>query len=106
MRRVVRESSAQCRRTRLPEVTRVMGLEELAALTGTDPVLAHPGGDRPGPAHTVVAVGPEGGWDDDERQRWGAGIGLGPTVLRSETAAVAVGTVLCALRSGVISPFA
>jgi 16S rRNA (uracil1498-N3)-methyltransferase len=106
MRRVVRESSAQCRRTRLPEVSPVMGLEELAALAGTDPVLAHPGGARPGPGHTVVAVGPEGGWDDDERQRWGAGIGLGPTVLRSETAAVAVGTVLCALRSGVISPFA
>ncbi len=106
MRRVVKESSAQCRRTRLPEVTAVMGLEELAGLTGTDPVLAHPGGVHPGPVHTVVAVGPEGGWDDDERRRWGTAIGLGPTVLRSETAAVAVGTVLCALRSGVVGPLA
>jgi 16S rRNA (uracil1498-N3)-methyltransferase len=106
MRRAVREASAQSRRTRLPEVTPVMGLEELAVLEGTDPVLAHPGGGRPGLAHTVVAVGPEGGWDDEERERWGAGIGLGPTVLRSETAALAVGSVLAALRSGLVGPLA
>ena len=42
----------------------------------------------------IVWVGPEGGWSDDERRR-AAGAGakptkLGPTVLRTETAAVAV----------------
>ncbi len=106
LRRVARESSAQCRRTRLPEVTGVMELAELAELAGTPPCLAQPGGGRPTLADTVVAIGPEGGWDDDERSRWGEGMGLGPTVLRSETAAVAAGTVLCALRGGLVGPLA
>jgi 16S rRNA U1498 N3-methylase RsmE len=54
----------------------------------------------------VVAVGPEGGWDDDELERFRLGLGLGPTVLRAETAAVAAGAVLCGLRSGVVAPLA
>jgi 16S rRNA (uracil1498-N3)-methyltransferase len=83
-----------------------MELAELAELAGTPPCLAQPGGGRPTLADTVVAIGPEGGWDDDERSRWGEGMGLGPTVLRSETAAVAAGTVLCALRGGLVGPLA
>ena len=106
LRRVAREASAQCRRPHLPEVTGVMDLEELAALVGTEPCLAQPGGGPPSLDRAVVAVGPEGGWDDDEKARWGPGIGLGPTVLRSETAAVAAGTLLCALRGGVGGPLA
>jgi RsmE family RNA methyltransferase len=54
----------------------------------------------------VIAVGPEGGWDDREVGRWGVGVGLGPTVLRAETAAVTAGALLCALRSGVVGPLA
>ncbi len=49
-------------------------------------------------------MGPEGGWSDDEL---GAGlptVGLGPNVLRTETAAVAAGTLLVALRSGLLAP--
>jgi 16S rRNA U1498 N3-methylase RsmE len=53
-----------------------------------------------------VAIGPEGGWDPEELDLFGPGVGLGPTVLRAETAAVAVGTLLCALRGGVIAPLA
>jgi 16S rRNA (uracil1498-N3)-methyltransferase len=106
LRRVAREASAQCRRTRLPEVTGVMGLEELAVFLGAEPCLAQPGGGPPGLDRAVVAVGPEGGWDDEELARWGPGVGLGPTVLRSETAAVAAGTLLCALRGGVVGPLA
>jgi 16S rRNA (uracil1498-N3)-methyltransferase len=103
--RVAREAAAQCRRTWLPEVDEVTTLVGLASATGVDPVLARPGGAPPTLFRTV-AVGPEGGWDPDEMTRFGEGIGLGPTVLRSETAAVALGTLLCGLRSGVILPLA
>ena len=42
--------------------------------------------------------------DPAEEARFGPGVGLGPTVLRAETAAVAAGTLLCGLRSGLIGP--
>ncbi len=109
LRRVTREASAQCRRPWLPEVTRVMSLDELAALVGPSglvPDLAQPGGGRPSLDRPVVAIGPEGGWDDAELAAHRAGIGLGPTVLRAETAAVAAATVLCALRNGVVGTLA
>lgn len=42
------------------------------------------------PAPTVLAVGPEGGWSDAERDAWRAlgacGVTLGPRTLRTETA--------------------
>ena len=104
--RVAREAAAQCRRTWLPEVGAVTTLDGLASVSGSLPRLARPGGAAPSLDHPIVAVGPEGGWDPDELDRFGEGVGLGPTVLRAETAAVAVGTLLCALRGGVISPLA
>ena len=61
-----------------------------------------PAGTPPSLARPVVAVGPEGGWDDDELALADGTVGLGPTVLRAETAAVAAGTILCALRSGLV----
>ena len=48
-------------------------------------------------ACSMLLVGPEGGWTSHElgsRQ----GVGLGPTILRSETAAIAAGVLLTALR--------
>jgi 16S rRNA (uracil1498-N3)-methyltransferase len=104
--RVAREAAAQCRRTWLPEVGPVATLAGLASVTGSAPRLACPGGAAPTLEHPVVAVGPEGGWDPDELALFGEGVGLGPTVLRAETAAVAVGNLLCALRGGVIAPLA
>ncbi len=73
---------------------------------GRIPSWPRPGGAPPGLDRPVVAVGPEGGWDDEERARFPGGVGLGPTVLRAETAAVAAGTLLCALRSGLVGPLA
>ncbi len=102
LRRVGQEAAAQCRRARLPEVAPVSRLSDLAALCGAPPVLAVPGGAWPTLAHPVLAVGPEGGWDDAERSASGATVGLGPTVLRAETAAVAAGTILCGIRSGLV----
>jgi 16S rRNA (uracil1498-N3)-methyltransferase len=106
LRKVAREASAQCRRTWLPEVTEVTDLEGVAARAGAPPRLARMGGGHPGLTPPVIAVGPEGGWDDEEIARWGEGVGLGPTVLRAETAAVAAGAMLCALRGGVVGPLA
>ncbi len=102
LRRVAREASAQSRRAWLPAVDEVSTVEELAPRTGHAPYLAHPGGGPPSLSHPVVAVGPEGGWEGDELARSAGTVGLGPTVLRSETAAVAVGAILCALRSRVV----
>ncbi|HEX4244244.1 MAG TPA: RsmE family RNA methyltransferase [Acidimicrobiales bacterium] len=105
LRRVAREAAGQSRRAWLPEVVEVSSLPALAAVTGTAPALASPGGFPPDLGRPVVAVGPEGGWDASEL---GAGfdtVGLGSTILRAETAAVAVGTLLCALRQHLIAPF-
>jgi 16S rRNA (uracil1498-N3)-methyltransferase len=104
--RVAREAAAQCRRPWLPEVNEVTSLGGLALMAGGPPELAQPGGSHVSLARPVVAVGPEGGWDADELDRFGAGVGLGPTVLRAETAAVTVGTLLCALRSGAVRSLA
>jgi 16S rRNA (uracil1498-N3)-methyltransferase len=102
--RVAREASAQCRRTRLPEIGPVLSLGELAGLAGGRPALAHPGGVPPSLDHPVIAIGPEGGWDEEELAGDLPTIGLGPTVLRAETAAIAAGTLLCGLRSVLIAP--
>lgn len=109
LRMVAREASAQCRRTRLPVVTQVSSLEALAAMgaaDGTAPSLAHPGGTRPTLARPVIAVGPEGGWDEAELAGADSVVGLGSTVLRAETAAVVAGAVLAGLRSGLVGSLA
>jgi 16S rRNA (uracil1498-N3)-methyltransferase len=49
---------------------------------------------------TVVAIGPEGGWSEPERAALPRSSGLGPLVLRAETAAITAGAVLGAIRSG------
>jgi 16S rRNA (uracil1498-N3)-methyltransferase len=106
LRRVAVEAAGQCRRPRLPEILPVSTIGDLADLTGVAPALAHPGGGRPTLGHRVVAIGPEGGWDDSELGGGGSTVGLGPTVLRAETAAVVAGALLCALRATLIAPLA
>ncbi len=106
LRRVAREAAAQSRRVWLPEVTDVCRLDGVATVAGAVPALADPGGSAPGLDRPVVAVGPEGGWDDEERRAAGPTVGLGPTVLRSETAALVAGSLLCALRCSLVQPLA
>lgn len=79
----------------------------LVAVPGTAPLpvaLAgakeHGAGDLP-PEEVAVAVGPEGGWTEDEvallvAEGWRA-VGLGPTVLRTEHAGPVAVAVLAAL---------
>ena len=106
LRRVAREAAAQCRRPWLPQVDDPTTLEALETHAEPAPVLAHPGGGPPSLDHPVVAVGPEGGWTDEELEGSGGTVGLGPTVLRAETAAVVAGTILCGIRNGLIGTLA
>lgn len=102
LRRIAHQAAMQSRRTWLPEVDDLRSFAEAAAVPGA--VLADPGGEPPSLDRPVVLVGPEGGWAEDEAAVGLPAVGLGPTVLRSETAAVAAGTLLCALRAGVLGP--
>jgi 16S rRNA (uracil1498-N3)-methyltransferase len=102
LRRVAREAAMQARRAFLPVVEPVQSVAEVAARPGA--VLADVGGDAPSLSHPVVLIGPEGGWSKSERDQCPAFLGLGPTVLRVETASVAAGTLLAALRSGAVRP--
>ena len=75
------------------------------AAAGADLALADIGGGPLALATPTVLVGPEGGWTDEER----AGrtlVGLAGPVLRAETAAVAAGVLLGALRAGLVAPAA
>ena len=92
----------QSRRAWLPEVTDVTELADVASLPGA--ALAEPGGAPPSLDRPVVLVGPEGGWAPEEVGLGLPTVDLGPTVLRAETAAVAVAAVLGALRRGHVVP--
>ncbi|MBK9169783.1 MAG: 16S rRNA (uracil(1498)-N(3))-methyltransferase [Bryobacterales bacterium] len=100
-RKIARESSQQARRLAPPEIREPVdwhgvstGAELLLCLdeAAEAPLLsALPVERRPG-AEVMLAVGPEGGWTDRERDRWQAlgfkAVSLGGTILRAETAAV------------------
>jgi 16S rRNA (uracil1498-N3)-methyltransferase len=97
--RIARESAMQARIVYLPEVAQVV---EAASLTGEGVALAEPGGGPPSLATPTILVGPEGGWSESELS-WGLPkVGLGDTILRIETAAVAAGNLLTSLRAGVV----
>lgn len=102
LRRVAREAAVQSRRTWLPVIDDIATFDAVAAEPGA--ALAHPGGRPPSLDQTVLLVGPEGGWDARELGCGVPRIGLGTQILRTETAAVVAGTLLCALRSGTVRP--
>lgn len=98
LRRVAREAAMQSRRTWLPDVADITSFDAVAGRPGA--LLAERDGRAPAAGDALVLVGPEGGWDEDERARGLPTVGLGPTVLRADTAAIAVGVLLTALRPG------
>ncbi|MBA2608040.1 MAG: 16S rRNA (uracil(1498)-N(3))-methyltransferase [Actinobacteria bacterium] len=95
-RAVARAAAMQSRRAWLPIVDDVTSLIELTPAFA----LAHPDGGVLSLATPAVAIGPEGGWADGELASAVALVDLGPTTLRAETAALAVGARLTALRTG------
>jgi 16S rRNA (uracil1498-N3)-methyltransferase len=97
LRRVAAAAVEQCHRSRLPEITGPHdwpALPDLAAGVERRWVLDTAGGVGWGKigASGALLAGPEGGWSERERAElraagWRA-VGLGPRVLRAETAAV------------------
>ena len=94
------EAAEQCGRTRLPEISEPLPLK---SLLGRDPqrriYFADENGGEPAvesfaPGPTLILIGPEGGFTDEERELIRAALNsvaitLGPRILRAETAALA-----------------
>lgn len=97
--RVAREAAMQSRRVRLPDVHHLTSFDAVVALPGAH--LAERSGGQLGAEVSTLVIGPEGGWDDVERVALPT-VGLGTNVLRAETAAIAAGTLLAAVRAGVV----
>jgi 16S rRNA (uracil1498-N3)-methyltransferase len=105
LRRTVIEASKQCGRNRLLEISEAESIDAFLrrAASSTVRVFAHPGSQTlsevklpPSAAEVYCAIGPEGGFTDDEAAQaiaagWQA-VGLGPRILRVETAALALAT--------------
>jgi RsmE family RNA methyltransferase len=96
----------QSRRCWLPEIAGPVRLTSIVPAPGI--LLCHPGGEATlGPDSRTLLVGPEGGWDPAEIEPFakvGSVAGLGTGTLRAETAVVAAGVLLGALRSGTVRP--
>jgi len=99
--RYIVEASKQCGRNRLMQLAPAQKLTEFLSQEKSDlRIFAHPGGaslaklDLNSTADRILAIGPEGGFTDDEvTQATKAGwrtVGLGSRILRLETAAIAL----------------
>ena len=108
-RRIVTEAAEQAHRGRIPRIEPVIPFDDVfSRFVGFDRFLiaaplqtvslreALQGMGRPDPAIALL-IGPEGGFSDEEvalaRDKGAMAVGLGPRILRTETAAV----VACAL---------
>jgi 16S rRNA (uracil1498-N3)-methyltransferase len=112
LREVARQAAMQSRRSWLPTVEGPVAFSTLAGAGDgeADPgvALAVQGGGPVTLATPTVLVGPEGGWGDEELAAVpdARHVSLGPNVLRAETAAMAAGVLLVALRTGLVAPAA
>ena len=89
--RIIREAAMQSHRVRLPTLQAVVRAAEWLSQPGV--AAAHFDGAQIGSCRSV-AIGPEGGWTDDEIVVAASTVSLGETVLRAETAAIAAGVLL------------
>lgn len=93
--RIIREAAMQSHRVRLPMLEALVPAVEWIARP--EVAVAHFGGESVTPDVRAIAIGPEGGWSPAElAAAESRTVNLGSTVLRSETAAIAAGTLLCA----------
>lgn len=107
LRRAVVEASKQCERNQLMEVDPGQSLQEVLASRPTASFLLHPSGETIhyeaiSPAKDVLGIiGPEGGFTDEEvalaAEHGCQVVNLGPRILRVETAALALATLVTAL---------
>lgn len=108
-RRIARQAAQQSRRTLLPEIAEPIKLKSyVAGETAQQRIVLAESEQQThlrtlvtGHEEVAVAVGPEGGWTDDELKMfaeagWKAAT-LGSTILRAETAAIAAAAIVSAL---------
>jgi 16S rRNA (uracil1498-N3)-methyltransferase len=108
LRRSVVEASKQCGRNRLMQIAEPSDWPNFLQDAADVPcrLLAHPATGQACPPHagekTVLAVGPEGGFTDDEASLAIASgwrpVDLGPRILRVETAALAMAAIVATSR--------
>ncbi len=89
-RRIAREASGQCRRTYEIVVDEPVHVSDVPAVVS----VADFDGDPDWSGVRAVAIGPEGGWGPEEWATDRHRVGLGPTVLRAETAGVVAASIL------------
>ncbi len=107
--RAVIEASKQCGRNRLMKIGNPMTCEAWFSIANcATKLIAHPGGQSirkiPWSSTVAIAVGPEGGFTNDEvalavAHRWQP-TRLGPRILRVETAAIFLSTLASVRLSG------
>ena len=105
-RRLALQASEQSRRAAPPEIGAAMKLKEATSLPGALRIVLAESENQtplrdaltPAEDEILLAVGPEGGWTEDELQLFQeAGwirASLGPTILRAETAAIAATAIV------------
>jgi 16S rRNA (uracil1498-N3)-methyltransferase len=113
-RRIARQAAEQSRRVSPPDISEPLKLKDVVALSGnlrivlseaeTGTMLKDVLQTHPNHGDVVLALGPEGGWTDDElksfQEAGWISASLGNTILRAETAAIAsLAVVLAELRA-------
>jgi 16S rRNA (uracil1498-N3)-methyltransferase len=105
-RRIALQAAEQSRRTALPEIASPLKIEEAAKLPSQLKIVLAESErrihlrdfDMPPGGEALLAVGPEGGWTEDELQLFNnsgwRSASLGTTILRAETAAIAATAIL------------
>jgi 16S rRNA (uracil1498-N3)-methyltransferase len=106
-RRIALQASEQSRRAAPPEIAGPLKLQDATKLTGAPRIILAESEEHArlrevllpnSEGHILLAVGPEGGWTDDELHLFqNAGwisASLGSTILRAETAAIAAVAVI------------
>lgn len=99
--RIAREAAMQSRQVRIPLIEGIQPIK--IAMQESGVALAHFGGAAPTLSNPTIFIGPEGGWSQTELGGCAKTVTLGGSVLRSETAAIAAGTVLVMLRNGLLA---
>ena len=116
LQKVAREASMQSRRVWLPTITGPVSLADACARPGAAvadpdgaPLAASAAASTAAPnasvattssaaAPSLIIIGPEGGFDDDEIPASVARVSLGGTILRAETATLVAATLLANMR--------
>ena len=94
LQRIADEATRQSRRVVRTTIAGVVPATDVLR----DAVVAEPGAPPIDARHHTIAVGPEGGWSPAELELAGGRVGLGPHVLRTETAVVAAVTLSVVVR--------